>query len=99
MNEVFNPQRKAVICRELTKIHEEYLRGTLAELKEYLTENTLKGECCLLIEGQSEQEVDISLPQAPLKEQVEQFIATGLRPNDAIKEVAKQNNLKKTKGL
>ncbi|GBD61174.1 Ribosomal RNA small subunit methyltransferase I [Tetragenococcus halophilus subsp. halophilus] len=97
MNEVFNPQRKAVICRELTKIHEEYLRGTLAELKEYLTENTLKGECCLLIEGQSEQEVDISLPQAPLKEQVEQFIATGLRPNDAIKEVAKQNNLKKQK--
>ncbi len=97
MNEVFNPQRKAVICRELTKIHEEYLRGTLAELKEYLTENTLKGECCLLVEGQSEQEVDISLPQAPLKEQVKQFIATGLRPNDAIKEVAKQNKLKKQK--
>lgn len=97
MNEVFNSQRKAVICRELTKIHEEYLRGTLAELKEYLTENTLKGESCLLVEGQSEQEVDISLPQAPLKEQVEQFIATGLRPNDAIKEVAKQNKLKKQK--
>ncbi|MEK0174555.1 16S rRNA (cytidine(1402)-2'-O)-methyltransferase [Tetragenococcus halophilus] len=97
MNEVFNPQRNAVICRELTKIHEEYLRGTLAELKEYLTENTLKGECCLLVEGQLEQEVDRSLPQAPLKEQVEQFIATGLRPNDAIKEVAKQNNLKKQK--
>lgn len=97
MNEVFNPQRNAVICRELTKIHEEYLRGTLAELKEYLTENTLKGECCLLVEGQLEQEVDRSLPQAPLKEQVEQFIATGLRPNDAIKKVAKQNNLKKQK--
>ncbi|AYW51174.1 16S rRNA (cytidine(1402)-2'-O)-methyltransferase [Tetragenococcus halophilus] len=97
MNEVFNPQRNAVICRELTKIHEEYLRGTLAELKEYLTENTLKGECCLLVEGQLEQEVDRSLPQVPLKEQVEQFIATGLSPNDAIKEVAKQNNLKKQK--
>ncbi|GMG67119.1 16S rRNA (cytidine(1402)-2'-O)-methyltransferase [Tetragenococcus halophilus] len=97
MNEVFNPQRNAVICRELTKIHEEYLRGTLAELKEYLTENTLKGECCLLVEGQLEQEVDRSLPQVPLKEQVEQFIATGLSPNDAIKEVAKQNKLKKQK--
>ncbi|MDN6127354.1 MAG: 16S rRNA (cytidine(1402)-2'-O)-methyltransferase, partial [Tetragenococcus halophilus] len=92
-----NPQRNAVICRELTKIHEEYLRGTLAELKEYLTENTLKGECCLLVEGQLEQEVDRSLPQVPLKEQVEQFIATGLSPNDAIKEVAKQNKLKKQK--
>ncbi|WP_094243285.1 16S rRNA (cytidine(1402)-2'-O)-methyltransferase [Tetragenococcus halophilus] len=97
MNEVFNPQRNAVICRELTKIHEEYLRGTLAELKEYLTENTLKGECCLLVEGQLEQEVERSLPQVPLKEQVEQFIATGLSPNDAIKEVAKQNKLKKQK--
>lgn len=40
-----------MICRELTKLHEEYLRGTLGELTEYLAENTLKGECCLLVSG------------------------------------------------
>ncbi|MDN6639807.1 MAG: 16S rRNA (cytidine(1402)-2'-O)-methyltransferase [Tetragenococcus sp.] len=95
MSEVFSEQRKAVICRELTKIHEEYLRGTLAELNDYLPDNTLKGECCLIVEGQIAQEVPDRLSQEPLKAQVEELIATGLKPNSAIKEVAKQNNLKK----
>ena len=33
---VFGAERSAVICRELTKIHEEYLRGSLKELLDYL---------------------------------------------------------------
>lgn len=44
------PQRKAVIARELTKIHEEFLRGTLLELCEILKERQNKGEFVLLIE-------------------------------------------------
>jgi len=96
MTEVFNEQRQAVICRELTKIHEEYLRGTLAELKEYLNETSVKGECCLLVEGQLEQEKEEKqIFQEPLKVQVEQLMTEGLKPNSAIKEVAKQNGLKK----
>lgn len=95
MNAIFNSQRKAVICRELTKIHEEYIRGTLAELEEYLIEHTLKGECCLIVEGQIEQEVVEQRPQEPLKVQVEQLVTKGIKPNTAIKEVAKQNGLKK----
>ncbi|MGO2852616.1 MAG: 16S rRNA (cytidine(1402)-2'-O)-methyltransferase [Tetragenococcus koreensis] len=90
MIEVFSEQRRAVICRELTKIHEEYLRGTLAELHD-----TLKGECCLIVEGQIAQEIPDQVSKEPLKVQVEQLIATGLKPNSAIKEVAKQNDLKK----
>lgn len=95
MIEVFSEQRRAVICRELTKIHEEYLRGTLAELHDYLADNTLKGECCLIVEGQIAQEIPDQVSKEPLKVQVEQLIATGLKPNSAIKEVAKQNDLKK----
>jgi len=95
MNESFDKDRKAVICRELTKIHEEYLRGTLAELKSYLEENTVKGECCILVEGQTTQEVSEQLPQEPLKIQVENLIAEGLKPNEAIKKVAQRNGLKK----
>ena len=41
--------RPAVICRELTKIHEEKIRGTLSSLLELLSRKKLKGECVLLI--------------------------------------------------
>ena len=41
--------RPAVICRELTKIHEETIRGTLSSLLNLLGERKLKGECVLLI--------------------------------------------------
>ena len=41
--------RPAVICRELTKMHEEIIRGTLSSLLELMDSQTLKGECVLLI--------------------------------------------------
>ncbi len=91
---VFGPTRKAVICRELTKIHEEYLRGTLTELNTYLKENAVKGECCLLVEGNQEEAPTNEL-LGTIVEQVESLIAEGQKPNDAIKEVAKKNGLKK----
>lgn len=93
IEEVFG-DRKAVICRELTKIHEEYLRGSLRELAEYSAENKLKGECCLLVEGGSDKPVVESF-SGTLKEQVEQLVKDGQKPNAAIKEVAKRNQLKK----
>ena len=61
-----------MICRELTKLHEEYLRGTLGELTEYLAENTLKGECCLLVSGfTGEKETIAAMPAISLKEHVQ----------------------------
>ena len=48
--------RKAVVARELTKLHEETIRGTLGELiKELSGRATIKGECCLLVEGWAKQ--------------------------------------------
>ena len=41
--------RPAVIAREMTKIHEEYLRGTVSQLISYTEENKMKGECVILI--------------------------------------------------
>lgn len=94
MMEVFGETRQAVVCRELTKLHEEYLRGTLGELNTYLKEHTIKGECCLMVEGATEI-VEEMIDTRSLKEQVEALIAQGLKPNDSIKEVAKRNQLKK----
>jgi 16S rRNA (cytidine1402-2'-O)-methyltransferase len=41
--------RPAVICRELTKLHEETIRGTLSDLLDLLDNKKLKGECVLLV--------------------------------------------------
>ncbi|MDH7492928.1 MAG: 16S rRNA (cytidine(1402)-2'-O)-methyltransferase [Candidatus Saccharicenans sp.] len=43
--------REAVLARELTKVHEEFLRGTLETLAEQLTEEKIRGEATLLIRG------------------------------------------------
>ncbi len=46
--------RKAVIARELSKVHEEFIRGTIEEIIEYLKGKEIKGEATLLIEGISD---------------------------------------------
>ncbi|MDR0846818.1 MAG: 16S rRNA (cytidine(1402)-2'-O)-methyltransferase [Lactobacillales bacterium] len=88
--EVYGAERRGVLCRELTKIYEEYTRGTLAELADYLAENEIKGECCVLIEGAQEQTVDLDLNDDEITAAVEKYIQSGMKPNAAIKEVAKQ---------
>lgn len=46
-------ERPVVVAREMTKIHEEFLRGTPKELTQQLHEKTLKGEATILIKGRS----------------------------------------------
>tara|TARA_B110000438_G_scaffold222045_1_gene215399 strand:- start:276 stop:629 length:354 start_codon:yes stop_codon:yes gene_type:complete len=48
--EKLGPDRRAVVARELTKMHEEFIRGTLAELADQFT-GPLKGEIVLVVEG------------------------------------------------
>lgn len=49
-------ERNACVCREISKIYEESLRGTLAELVDHFTENPPKGEIVMVIEGFSAKE-------------------------------------------
>ncbi|MGM0174502.1 16S rRNA (cytidine(1402)-2'-O)-methyltransferase [Enterococcus sp. DIV0800] len=94
MNGVWG-NRKVVICRELTKLYEEYLRGTTEELLTYLEDHTLKGECCLLVAGAAKVEEADEVFEGTLKEQVEALIVAGQPSKEAIKTVAKRHNLKK----
>jgi 16S rRNA (cytidine1402-2'-O)-methyltransferase len=52
--EAFGPSRQACVSRELTKLHEENIRGTLAELVEYYQTHPQKGEIVMVIAGKSE---------------------------------------------
>lgn len=52
-SEAFGPDRQACVSRELTKIHEENVRGTLAELVEYYQTHPIKGEIVLVLAGKN----------------------------------------------
>lgn len=86
--------RQVTIVRELTKLYEEYQRGSITEVLDYLKENPLKGECLIIVAGVGEEELP-SADEVDLKAKVEKEIAMGRKPNQAIKEVAKRYQLKK----
>ena len=80
--------RNAVIARELTKINEEYIRGSLEEMQS-LDFDTLKGEMVVLVEGNKAQN-EISDEQ--IKEKLQYYIAYGISKKTAIELV--KNDLK-----
>lgn len=49
--EAAGPDRKVSVARELTKIHEENVRGTLAEVRNYFAEKEVKGEIVIVLDG------------------------------------------------
>jgi len=49
--EYFGEERQASVSRELTKIHEENIRGTVVELVNYYETHTLKGEIVIIVDG------------------------------------------------
>lgn len=87
MLEVYG-DRPVVLVRELTKIYEEYQRGRISELIDYLAENSLKGECLLIVAGASlEKEAKAD---ADLLAEIDSLVQSGSKKNQAIKEVAKK---------
>ena len=93
MHEVYG-NRQVTLVRELTKLYEEYQRGSISEVLDYITSNPLKGECLLIVAGASEndREENITSDVTPV-EAVEALIASGMKPNQAIKTVAKERKM------
>ena len=80
--------RNACLARELTKSFEEYVRGTLEEIKQELP---LKGEMVLIVEGYKENNgVDNPFVR------IDELVSLGYKPNEAIKEVAKLANINRS---
>jgi 16S rRNA (cytidine1402-2'-O)-methyltransferase len=74
--------RRAVVCRELTKVHEEVVRGSLDELATWAADGVL-GEITVVLAGATP---DADLPS--LLAEVEEMVAAGVRVKDACSEVA-----------
>lgn len=84
-------KRNVSIAREITKLHEEYIRGTLDELIE-LDASSLKGEMVVIVEGNKEIKL---LSEEEIISILKEEIASGKSTKDAIKEVSTQYSLKK----
>ena len=87
--------RQAVVAREVTKIHEEFLRGSLAELRDAAHKRAPRGEITLMIGPAVEGEPQ-AVPAVSLKQRVEQLEAeSGLDRKAALKQAARERGLGK----
>jgi 16S rRNA (cytidine1402-2'-O)-methyltransferase len=87
--------RKCAVARELTKLHEEIVRGDLQELIEKFSEKPTKGEIVLVIERGRKSEVG-SQSLKSLPETVKEFEAAGFDHKAALKKAAKEFGLSKS---
>lgn len=87
LKEVFG-NRKISISRELTKMFEEHIRGSIEEI--LAKDLTLKGEFVIVVDGYEEEELEIDI-----RAELERRVADGMKMSQAIKEVAKEFGLKK----
>ena len=94
LRDTFGRERRIALCRELTKLHEETVRCTLAEAVERYRETPPKGEVVLVVEGAPE----TGAPAADLETGVARVLALrdgGMRLKDAAKAVAGETGLSK----
>lgn len=87
--------RRISLCRELTKVHEEVLRGTVSEMIEYYKEREPKGEYVIVAEGAAEEKKStFTLEQAA--ELARELREKGMKPSEASREAAKQSGFGKS---
>lgn len=91
--------RQVVLCRELTKKFEEFIRGSLEEVLEWARNDEIRGEFCIVVEGSNEKDAlpEINWWEAiPISAHVDHYITEkGLPSKEAIKQVAKDRDISK----
>ncbi|MFQ3573815.1 MAG: 16S rRNA (cytidine(1402)-2'-O)-methyltransferase [Thermodesulfovibrionales bacterium] len=89
LSEVFG-NRYIVVAKEMTKIHEEFIRGRASEVIQYLNSQTIAGEYVIISEGCSENKIDIN---SVLKEALD-LVKDGMSRKEASKLVSQRYGLK-----
>lgn len=89
--------RNAAIVREITKLHEETLRGNLEELTKRISEKPIKGEIVLVIEKKEFESRKIqNASRSTIAERVAEFENAGIDYKNALKKTAKEFGLSKS---
>ncbi len=86
--------RKMTLARELTKIHEEFVRGTISEVLDIIDE--VKGEMVIVMDGNHE-EPNKAVDMSDVIHMVNDLIEAGMSTRDAIKDIANKTGISKNK--
>lgn len=99
LSERLGKKRRITVCRELTKRHETVFATTLEEACAYYNEQPPKGECVLVIEGRSReqiaQEEKAQWEEMSIEEHMEHYLSQGIDKKEAMKKVAKDRGVSK----
>jgi len=80
-----DPDRRVAVCRELTKLHEEVVRGTAAELSSHFSSGAVKGEVTIVVAPGEHASPDLDEAVAA----VEELVAAGAAHSAAVDVVAR----------
>jgi 16S rRNA (cytidine1402-2'-O)-methyltransferase len=83
--EAFGSSRQATVAREVTKLHESFIRGTLAECAEHYKAEPPRGECVIIVEGGTG-----DAPERPDEVAVETLLLDAMRAGKSTKEAARE---------
>jgi len=93
--EAFGSDRQAAVCRELTKTHEQVLRGPLGELAAVARAEQLRGEITVVVAGAPDDDPTAAADLGALRDQVEALVGAGSSRRDAVAEVASTTGVTK----
>lgn len=86
-------ERQISLSRELTKKHEQHIRGTISDVLSKLNEDNTRGEMVLCVSGHIKEEITVS--DIDIIESIDKLISQGVSAKDAIKSVAEKYSLGK----
>ena len=97
LSDVFGKERLASISREMTKVYEETIRGSLNYILNYFNSKEIRGEFALIVSGIDKEKVKESEKKAwqdlSIKEHYDKYLLDGLTDKEAIKKVAKDRDI------
>lgn len=92
--------RNMAVCRELTKLHEEIIRGKIEDIIKHFSAIQPKGEFVLVVQGKDEQEIEKeekeSWQDITIEEHIKKYVNEGISKKEAVKKVAQDRKLSKS---
>jgi 16S rRNA (cytidine1402-2'-O)-methyltransferase len=82
LKNTFGGQRQMVLAREMTKVYEEFIRGSIDDVLSEIKQRTLKGEMVLILEGAEDTPREVS--DAEIESELKRMLAEGKTKKDAI---------------
>ncbi|MBZ0115684.1 MAG: 16S rRNA (cytidine(1402)-2'-O)-methyltransferase [Sandaracinaceae bacterium] len=89
------PEREAVVCRELTKIHEEAVRGTLSSLAKTFEEREARGEITIVVDALAHDAEPEPLDDALVAARIDALLEEGMGAKEIARELAAELGLPK----